>query len=98
MSKKNIMSAKNIVGTHTTIIDAALDVLTFISTMDDIKISPGIITQAKRSGGRVIKFTPTRTGLEMKVLGNKTVQSSYIYTSSPESVIEIIHKKFPNSK
>jgi hypothetical protein len=98
MSKKNILSAKNIVGTHTTIIDAALDVLTFISTMDDIKISPGIITQAKRSGGRVIKFTPTRTGLEMKVLGNRTLQSFYIYTAKPEGVIEITYNKFPNPK
>ena len=96
MAKRRGLKGEGIVGTHTTIIEVAKDVLRFVAGLDDVKISPGIITQVNRKASRAIKFTPTKTGLLMKVLGKRSVQSFYIYTHDPQKVIDMVNREFPN--
>jgi hypothetical protein len=68
---------------HTTIIEASASVLDALVAMTMVTgISIGIIKKTKSvANGTVVTHKPTISGMELKVRGNKYVQTFYVYIS-----------------
>lgn len=86
MSKK--LADKKISGSHTTVIDAAYDLVKEIHKDPMVeKISLGIIRQCSPGRGlQNIKIKNTISGLELVVRGNSYVQNIYVYISDTSEV------------
>lgn len=82
------LSGGKITGSHSTVIDAAVDVVKRAIKLPEVsKISLGIIKQARGGRGATsVKFVHEPTGLRLTVRGNTSVQLVRIYTGTPERV------------
>ncbi|OGH59461.1 MAG: hypothetical protein A2725_01385 [Candidatus Magasanikbacteria bacterium RIFCSPHIGHO2_01_FULL_33_34] len=99
MSKKNHRSGDKFRGRHTTIIDASGPVVDFLKTLDGVKgISIGIISSIKSVSQGSVICNETRSGLEVKVRGNKYIQIFYVFVESnkAQEIKSKINSMFPS--
>ena len=97
MSKK--MAGGKFCGSHTTIIDAAYDLVRFLNNQPEVKkISLGIIRQCKAgSSQKNIKIKETTSGLELTIRGNMYVQTIFVYLEDAEANREGVEKMINDS-
>ena len=89
------ISASKLTRSHTTIIDAAVDVVKLAQKMPEVtKISLGVIKSGLPSGVRRIKCKPIQGGLQVSVRGTNSKQDLYMYTKFSDTLTETITKFF----
>lgn len=100
----NHASGAKISGSHTTLIDAAVDLVEAANGLDCVtKIVLGIIKQVKGAAvERSLKITDIPSGLRVKVRGSKTVQEIFIYTKQQHlvssTITEALYKRPKKSR
>ncbi|HBU27981.1 TPA: hypothetical protein DEB00_02585 [Candidatus Uhrbacteria bacterium] len=97
MSSKNHRDGGKFRG-HTTVIDAAIPVLDALSALDVVTgISIGIIEKTKSVSAIVVNYKLTVSGFEVKVRGNKYVQTFYVFFNKRAEwvVARMLDKDFP---
>ncbi|MEF3692103.1 MAG: DUF2103 domain-containing protein [Candidatus Moraniibacteriota bacterium] len=96
MSNKNHIQGEKRGGKHTTIIDAAVEVVRYLQSLKQVsRVSPGYIRSGLKGGVKHrIKIIEEQGALLLKVRGGISFQEIRVYTSSPEKVQKIIEEKF----
>ena len=90
MAKKGHIAGKKVSRRHTSVTEAASEVLSVVRTLAEIKrISPGEIRQNKGNGARRLTITHTNAGLDLLITGD-AVQKVAVSTESPREVTEFI--------
>jgi hypothetical protein len=90
----NHKSGGKLTRSHTTIIDIAVPVITWIEKDSLVnKISLGIIKKVTVGTPR-IKFLPITGGFKMVIRGRISIQEFFIYTKEPDSTQKAILKKY----
>jgi hypothetical protein len=81
-------------GRHSTVIPSAIPAVEAARDCPLVtKIALGVITPI-RAAEEHLKFSPVSGGLKMQVRGTHAVQIFWLYTTSPDEVIEEITKKW----
>ncbi len=88
-------AGKKFSGSHTTVIDAAVDLVKGADRNEFVtKISLGIIRQCRPCRGQQrIKLKKIPVGLEIVVRGNTYVQTIYLFLVEPDKNRESVSKK-----
>lgn len=96
MAKRNHVNGKKKGGNHTTIIDAAVDVVKFAQSLGQVsRVSPGIIHPGLKGGVKHrIKIMKEQGALLLKVRGGASLQEIRVYTSHPDYVQKMIEQNF----
>lgn len=96
MANKNHIQGRKKGGNHTTIIDAAVDVVKYAQSLKQVsRVSPGFIKSGLKGGVKHrIKIMREQGSLLLKVRGGISFQEIRVYTSYPEDVQKIIEDKF----
>ena len=96
MANRNHIQGRKRGGNHTTVIDAAIDVIRYVQSLDQVsRISPGFIQSGlKGSVKHRIKIIREQGSLLLKVRGGISIQEIRVYTSYPENVQKMIEKNF----
>jgi len=99
MSKKSHRAGGKFKG-HTTVTDAAIPVVDALAALDVVTgISISIIEKTRGVAQHtVVTFKRTVSGLEMKVRGNRYVQTFYVYASDLDAVEAMLTERFPKPK
>ena len=91
---KGLLKGPKFNGRHSTVIDSAIPALEAARDCAMVtKIALGVITPI-RVGSEHLKFTPASGCLKMQVRGTNAVQTFWVYTTSPDAVIEEITGKW----
>ena len=78
-------------GNHTTLIPAAEELVKKAEKIPEVRgIAPDLIKAGVRSKKPRIIFKPLPAGLQVKVIGNTSIQIIYIYTYYPKKVEEAL--------
>lgn len=96
MKNRNHVQGKKIGGNHTTIIDAAIDVVKFAQSLKQVsRVSPGFIQSGLKGSVRHrIKIEREQGSLLLKIRGGIALQEIRVYTSYPEVVQKMIEQNF----
>lgn len=96
MKSRNHVIGKKKGGNHTTIIDAAVDVVKFAQSLRQVsRISPGFIQSGLKGGVKHrIKIEQGQGSLLLKVRGGIALQEIRVYTPCPEVVQKMIEQIF----
>ena len=96
MANKNHIQGKKKGGNHTTIIDAAIEVVKYVQSLEQVsRVSPGFIKSGLKGGVQHrIKIAEEKGSLLLKVRGGLSFQEIRVYTSCPEAVRKMIEEKF----
>jgi len=96
MANKNHIQGRKKGGNHTTIIDAAIDVVKYVQSLEQVsRVSPRFIQSGlKGSVKHRIKITMEQGSLLLKVRGGISFQEIRVYTSYPGNVQKMIEKNF----
>lgn len=88
-------AGKKFTGSHTTVIDAAVDLVKDANRSEFVsKISLGIIRQCRPGRGQQrTKVKNIQAGLEIIIRGNTYVQTIYLYLNEPEINREALLKE-----
>jgi hypothetical protein len=93
---KGLLRGPKFNGRHSTVIPSAVPVVEAARDCHDVtKIALGVITPIK-AGAEHLKFLSVSGGLKMQVRGAHAVQVFWLYTTSPEAVIEAITHAWEN--
>ncbi len=80
---------------HTTVIDAAIKVITLAESLPEVsKISLGKITAGLPTGIHRIKCLAITGGLRVEVRGTSSKQQLFIYCSDPVRISEMLVARF----
>jgi hypothetical protein len=91
---KGLLRGPKFNGRHSTVIPGAIPAVEAARDCSHVtKIALGVITPIGK-GQEHLKFTPVGGGLKMQVRGTGAVQIFWLYTTSPELVVEEITKKW----
>lgn len=90
----NHKAGGKITRSHTTIIDLALPIISFIEKQPDVsKIGLGIIKSLKVGDPR-LKYLPITGGFKLIIRGRVSIQEFYVYTKEVKSLQDTISKKY----
>jgi hypothetical protein len=90
-------SHKKLTRSHTTLIEAAEDIVKKATQMIEVsKVSLGIIKQISVGKPR-IKFLPITGGIKATIRGNASIQEIFIYTNDPKKTIGVLTELFEDN-
>lgn len=96
MSRKNHFLGKGFSATHTTVIDAAVEIVRFAVKLPGFsKAVPGFITSGIRGGvQRRVKVKAMVGGVLIIVRGSTSLQEIRVYGNDPEMIRRSIEREF----
>jgi hypothetical protein len=96
MSRKNHFAGKGFSAKHTTVIDAAVEVVEFASKLPGFsKAVPGFIVPGLKGGvQRRVKVKGMIGGVLLIVRGSTSIQEVRVYSNDPEAVRRSIEREF----
>ena len=92
------MSGGKFTGSHTTVIDAAVEILKALNTSEQVtKIAIGYIKQkvGKSASQPRYKIQDNGAGIRLTVNGPATIQEFHVYTEDPDATRLIIAANWP---
>ena len=93
-TRKGLLKGSKFNGRHTTVIAVAHPLIRAANDDSEVtKIVVGVIVPTKggRSGQRRLKISQIKAGLELRVRGNSSVQTFYVYTSTPKETEDALN-------
>jgi hypothetical protein len=98
MGRMGHFAGKRVSKQHSTVIEAAHEVVKFLHTLTEVsKIALGRIDVHLPPTEKRIKFSEIRGGLKLQIRGTNSIQQIMVYSTDVASVKEKIEKEFLNS-